>query len=194
MMVADRSSTSNSTSAARPGFASEKCARVPSPHSRSHSSAHLQDSGSNDSTADADVASLRAQVTRLSADLSRLQSQLEFEKRLRTDRLRRASERVMLLMASTSLEEGKVEVLKQQLMAERELRDKLEEELDALRASIGAGRSCGDGNTNDEGGIAGPASNGTDDMQVRQSVFQLTVRKQGLTKVAASLLFSSLLP
>lgn len=83
-------------------------------------------------------AELRSQISRLSSDLSRLQSQLESEKRLRTDRLRRASERVMELMASASLGEGKVEVLKAQLSAERELREKLEEELDALRAGAGA--------------------------------------------------------
>ena len=95
----------------------------------------------------------------MESDLTRLQDQLESEKRLRTERLRRASERVMQLMASTTLGEGKVEVLKAQLHAERELREKLEEELDSLRAGAAAcGGRSGIGNR-----VASGASSGKGD-------------------------------
>lgn len=129
-------------------------------------------------------------------DLEKAQDQLEEEKRLRSERLRRANERVLELMSQSELGEGKVEVYKVQvsaswrspvisvapwplslrwdgrflrrsvgicissyqtcadchlrprahvhsiqLHAERELREKLEEELDALRGRLRQGRA-----------------------------------------------------
>ena len=59
--------------------------------------------------------SLKEQIARLQSDLSRAQKELEEEKRLRTERLRRAGERVLELMSISSLGEGKVEVLQAQV-------------------------------------------------------------------------------
>lgn len=84
---------------------------------------------------------LRQQVSHLQSDLDKLQSQLEREKRDRTERLRKASERCLQLMSLSELGEGKVEVLRMQLKAERELREKLEEELDAYRRDESSGPS-----------------------------------------------------
>jgi len=80
-----------------------------------------------------EVEALKAQIQHLQSDLSRLQVQFETEKRLRTDRLRKASEKCLELMSLSELGEGKVEVLRMQLRAERELREKLEDELDGYR-------------------------------------------------------------
>ena len=81
-----------------------------------------------------DIESLNTQITKLRTDLERAQSQLEEEKKLRTERLRKASERCLELMSLSELGEGKVEVLSMKLKAERELREKLEEELESVRA------------------------------------------------------------
>lgn len=82
-----------------------------------------------------DVQALHDQIRRLQRDLHRAQSQLEEEKILRVERLRKASERCLELMTLSELGEGKVEVLRMKLKAERELREKLEEELESMRAA-----------------------------------------------------------
>lgn len=80
------------------------------------------------------IEALQTQIHKLRTDLQRAQSQLEEEKNLRTERLRKASERCLELMSLSELGEGKVEVLSMKLKAERELREKLEEELESVRA------------------------------------------------------------
>lgn len=91
-------------------------------------------------SASPDSQALHAQIQRLQRDLHRAQSQLEEEKILRTERLRKASERCLELMSLSELGEGKVEVLRMKLKAERELREKLEEELESMRAADTARR------------------------------------------------------
>jgi len=84
---------------------------------------------------------LQLQVRALQADLTKAQKQLEDEKNLRTERLRKASERCLALMSLSELGEGKVEVLRIKLAAERNLREKLEEEVECLRAADDAARA-----------------------------------------------------
>lgn len=86
-------------------------------------------------TGNVDEDALHAQIHRLQRDLHRAQFQLEEEKKLRTERLRKASERCLELMSLSELGEGKVEVLRMKLKAERELREKLEEEIESMRAA-----------------------------------------------------------
>lgn len=81
-----------------------------------------------------DTEVLNERIRRLETDLQRAQSQLAEEKKLRTERLRKASERCLELMSLSELGEGKVEVLRMKVKAERELREKLEEELESMRA------------------------------------------------------------
>lgn len=90
---------------------------------------------SSSQDASAEVEALNAQILRLQSDLRRAQSQLEEEKNLRTERLRKASERCLELMSLSELGEGKVEVLRMKLKAERDMREKLEEEVESLRAA-----------------------------------------------------------
>jgi hypothetical protein len=78
---------------------------------------------------------LNAQIQRLQTDLQRAQSQLIEEKNLRTERLRKASERLLDLMNLSEVEGEKVDVLRLKLRAEREVREKLQDELDSLRAA-----------------------------------------------------------
>lgn len=79
---------------------------------------------------------LRTQIARLQSDLLRVQEELSSEKRLRTERLRQASERCLALMSLSEQGEGKVEILRMQARAERELRERTEEELDRCRMKL----------------------------------------------------------
>lgn len=79
--------------------------------------------------------SLQLQIQRLQTDLSHTQLQLETEKNLRTERLRKSSEKCLELMNLSELGENKVEILRLKYFAERELREKLEEELENHKAT-----------------------------------------------------------
>ncbi|CAD6571579.1 MAG: hypothetical protein CYPHOPRED_004486 [Cyphobasidiales sp. Tagirdzhanova-0007] len=79
---------------------------------------------------------LRTQVSHLKSDLQRLQAELASEKQHRTEKLRRASERCMELMSLSEKGEERVEVLKMQVKAERELRERTEEELESVGRAL----------------------------------------------------------
>ncbi|KAL7009322.1 hypothetical protein EMMF5_000952 [Cystobasidiomycetes sp. EMM_F5] len=81
---------------------------------------------------------MSAQIKRLQSDLARAQEEISTEKRMRSERLRQVMQRNMELMSVSSLGEEKVDVLRAQLRAEREVRERLEEELDRLSRSRGS--------------------------------------------------------
>lgn len=106
------------------------------------SSVALSPSSASDSLEEitSETVVLHAQIRGLQADLQRAQSQLAEEKKQRTERLRKASEKCLELMSLSEIGENKVEVLRMKLKAERELREKLEEELESVGAANTAGR------------------------------------------------------
>lgn len=79
-------------------------------------------------------ADLQQQITRLQADLDRAQTELEREKSIRTERLRKAALRNMDMLSITTQDAIRVDHLRTQLRSEREYREQLEVELDILKA------------------------------------------------------------